>query len=65
MAEKKALDPTALTVEEAAKMLGLPRERLEEDIGAGALTNADGTVNLLHYAAWLNMMAREDDRGET
>ena len=28
-------------------------EMLRADIDAGAPTNADGTVNLVHYAAWL------------
>jgi hypothetical protein len=26
---------------------------LRDDIEAGAPTNADGTLNLVHYAAWL------------
>jgi len=26
---------------------------LEADVAAGAPTNADGTINLVHYAAWL------------
>ena len=26
---------------------------LDKHIAAGAPTNADGTINLLHYAAWL------------
>ena len=34
---------------------GLPvsEEMLRADIDAGAPTNADGTMNLVHYAAWL------------
>jgi len=28
-------------------------EMLEADVAAGAPTNADGTINLVHYAAWL------------
>jgi len=64
MAEKKVLNPAALTVEEAAKTLGIRREWLEADIEAGAPTNADGTVNLVHYGAWLNLMAREELDGE-
>jgi len=28
-------------------------DMLREDIDAGAPTNADGTINLVHYAAWL------------
>jgi len=64
MAEKKILNPAAMTVEEAAKTLGIPRGWLEADIAAGAPTNADGTVNLVHYGAWLNAMMREEPDGE-
>jgi len=28
-------------------------EMLQHDIDDGAPTNADGTINLVHYAAWL------------
>jgi hypothetical protein len=28
-------------------------EMLQADIAAGAPTNPDGTVNLVHFAAWL------------
>ncbi len=49
MAEKKTLNPAAMTVEEVAKTLGIPRKWLEADIAAGAPTNDDGTVNLVHY----------------
>jgi hypothetical protein len=61
MAEKKPLNPMALTLDEAAKALRLPREWLEEDLAAGAPQNADGTLNLVHYAAWLNLEGRERD----
>ncbi len=56
---KPALHPTALTVGDAARLLtkvgGTPITvaLLEADIAAGAPTNADGTLNLVHYAAWL------------
>jgi len=62
MAEKKTLDPAALTLQEAAKMLGLRREWLEEDIAAGAPTGADGTVNLVHYGAWLNAACEQSEQ---
>lgn len=51
--------PTAMTVEQLADFLskagGTPvsQAEIESDIEAGAPRNADGTVNLLHYAAWL------------
>jgi plasmid maintenance system antidote protein VapI len=53
MAEEKKVIPTALTIEKAAQALGVGRETLEADIAAGAPVNADGTINLVHYAAWL------------
>ena len=57
--------PTSLSIEQLAMMLerlGAPigREAIEADLKAGAPVNADGTIHLLHYAAWL---AREVDRG--
>ena len=56
---KPPLSPTALALRDAAKLLsrtgGQPIgvEMLEADIAAGAPTNPDGTLNLVHYAAWL------------
>ena len=50
---------TALTPAQAAKILAAAGSRritevmVRADIDAGAPTNADGTVNLVHYAAWL------------
>jgi len=53
------LNPGALSVADAARVLsrlgGKPvtEEMLRADIDAGAPTNADGSINLVHYAAWL------------
>jgi len=53
------LNPTALPVADAARLLSavggqaVTVEMLQADLAAGAPTNADGTLNLLHYAAWL------------
>ena len=50
---------TALSVPDAAKVLSKAGGRvvteamLREDLEAGAPVNPDGTINLLHYAAWL------------
>jgi hypothetical protein len=53
------LNPNALTLPDAARLLtkvgGQPVtvEMLQRDLAAGAPTNADGTIHLVHYAAWL------------
>ena len=46
--------PAALTAAQLARMLGVPEEKVQEHIAAGAPVSAGGTVNLVHYAAWLN-----------
>ena len=64
MTEK--LQPTSLTVEHTSRLLsaagGRPvtEEMVKKDIQAGAPVNSDGTINLIHYAAWL---AKEMARG--
>ena len=58
---------TALTPTQAAKILAAAGNRriteamVRADLEAGAPANADGTVNLVHYAAWL---AREAAHGD-
>ena len=56
-----------MTLQQAARVLvavgarHATAENIRRDIEAGAPVNADGTVNLVHYAAWL---ARESARGD-
>jgi len=50
----ETVDPAALTPEQLARMLAVPEEKVHEHLAAGAPVAADGTVNLVHYAAWLN-----------
>ena len=56
---RQSLNPTSLAVADAARLLtkagGQPvnPEMIQADLAAGAPSNADGTVNLVHYAAWL------------
>ena len=56
---KPALNPQALALDDAARVLSaaagatIDPSMLEADIEAGAPANADGTLNLVHYAAWL------------
>ena len=53
------LDPSALSLNDAVKVLQAAGSRhasedtLRADIGSGAPTNPDGTIDLVHYAAWL------------
>jgi hypothetical protein len=64
--ESSNLNPSALTIDQAARVLSAVGQRLiavetiEADIAAGAPTNTDGTINLVMYAAWL---AKEAGRG--
>ena len=50
---------TALTVAQVSQVLSaaggrrITEDMLRADIDAGAPVNADGTMNLVHYAAWL------------
>jgi hypothetical protein len=52
-------DPTQITPAQAAELLSkeggavITQAQIEADVQAGAPTNADGTLNLLHYAAWI------------
>jgi hypothetical protein len=56
---KHSLSPTSLTVVDAARLLtragGQPVtvDMLKADLAGGAPANPDGTINLLHYGAWL------------
>ena len=54
---------TALSPAQAARILAAAGQRriteamVLADIEAGAPTNADGTLNLIHYIAWLSWQA--------
>jgi len=61
------IDPTRLTPEQAARLLSaagrvrITQEQIAADLEAGAPRNADGTLNLVHYVAWL---VKEMGRGD-
>ncbi len=65
--EHAPVDPNRLTPEQAAKLLSaaakirIPVEQIATDLEAGAPRNADGTLNLVHYVAWL---VKEMGRGD-
>ena len=54
----ESMNPNALSIDAAARVLTkaggrvVTEEMLRADIDAGAPTNADGTFNLVNYAAW-------------
>ncbi len=64
---KPTLRPTSLSVADAARLLTkagsqpVSIDMVEADLASGAPANADGTINLVHYAAWLvrEMSARD------
>jgi hypothetical protein len=53
------LNPTALSVEQTSRLLSatsqrrIPETHIRQDVEDGAPVNPDGTINLVHYAAWL------------
>ena len=57
------LDPSSLSVQDAARLLNVNARDLQADIEAGAPTNANGSINLVHYAAWLNLQLQEGPDG--
>lgn len=65
--ENQPVDPNRLSPTQAAKLLSaaakikIPMEQIKRDLADGAPANPDGTLNLVHYAAWL---AGEMRRGE-
>jgi len=60
------VNPAALTPEQMAQLLAaaggraITEEAIREDIAGGAPANADGTMSLIDYTAWL---ARESGGG--
>lgn len=61
------LNLQALRLEDMARLLSaagpkaVTMEMLQADIAAGAPSNVDGTMNLVHYVAWL---LKEAGRGD-
>ncbi len=59
--QHRTADPRALPVADLARLLNVAEEAIREHVAAGAPTAADGTINLVHYAAWLNQRLKERD----
>ncbi len=63
ISDDSRIDPLAMTAAQAARVLtavggpGAPtitEDVIRRHVEAGAPTTADGRINLVHYAAWLN-----------
>ena len=48
------VNPAAMTPAELAGALGLPEATVRRHLDEGAPQHANGSLNLVHYAAWLN-----------
>ncbi|MFO0915243.1 MAG: hypothetical protein U0795_19935 [Pirellulales bacterium] len=65
--EPGTLDPNRLSAAQLAKLLSaaarvrIPPEQIQEDVEDGAPQNADGTLSLVQYTAWL---VKEMGRGD-
>jgi hypothetical protein len=51
-------------VDTLPKLLGLPQEVIDAHVKAGAPVARDGTVNLIHFAAWLNQQLCDSNNGQ-
>ena len=51
---KAAIDPMSMTIPEASMMLGVSEDVVREHVAAG-LPESDGRINIVNYAAWLNV----------
>jgi len=62
------LNPNAMSVNDLAKLLSrvggteIAPEVIEQDIEEGMPTNPDGTVSVVHYAAWLVQEMTQHER---
>ena len=60
MGESK-VDVMRLSLADAARLLGVDREVVEQDVRDGLPTNADGTISLVTYGAWLNAVCKQSE----
>lgn len=57
--KSQSVDPESLTVEQLASALSsagatkITAASIQQTIGSGAPTNADGTIDFVKYTAWL------------
>lgn len=61
---RDVLNPASIAPDALARMLGLHADAVRRHIEQGAPISRDGTMNLIHYAAWLNAEAQESSGHE-
>ena len=61
----ETVDPAALSLAQLARILGIPWEKVQEHVDAGAPTGPDGGINLVHYATWLTKEMGADKVGDS
>jgi hypothetical protein len=59
--KNQQINPLAMTLEEAAKLLSLPIDQVRRHVERGLPTGPDGRISLVQYAAWLNKEAARAD----
>jgi len=59
-----AVNPSALTVDQLARALGVAAEVVRRHVADGAPADFGGRMNLVHYAAWLNARLAQAGREE-
>ncbi len=57
----QAANPASLTMAQLARVLGISEAAVQQHIADGAPIAPNGTVNLAHWAAWLNRKLKEYD----
>ena len=66
--QRNPLNPSTLSLADVARLLTkvggqlVTESMLQEDVATGAPTNPDGTLNLIHYGAWVCLMIRNESR---
>jgi hypothetical protein len=49
----KVFDPSAMTVDDAAKLLKLDADIIRKHVAAGLPLTPDGKIHLVEYVAWM------------
>lgn len=55
------VNPAALTIAQAARMLGVAEQTIRDHVAAGLPTGPGETINVVQYAAWLNREMKDRD----